>query len=77
MADGKVGLEKSTVAQSLDNSDEQREANSLPEDGAASTSRDAAGVDGNVQRLNPATGPRNRDFKGTSENRFQAPLEHV
>ncbi|KAH6922131.1 hypothetical protein HPB50_009671 [Hyalomma asiaticum] len=53
MASGKVGNEKSALARSRGDSDDQRETNSLPEDSAASSSRGEAGVD--VQHRRPAT----------------------
>ncbi|KAH7976534.1 hypothetical protein HPB52_015875 [Rhipicephalus sanguineus] len=61
MDGGKVGGE-STCAQSCGNSDGQRDANSLPEDGAASSSHGVAAIDSDAQRPKLAT----EDGPGTS-----------
>lgn len=74
MADGKVGLEKSTVAQSLDNNDDRREANSLPEDGSASSSRYVADIDGDAQHLNSATGNGTETSRRPEQTSFKRPL---
>lgn len=51
---GTVGRNMSTREQSLKNNDEQREADSLPEDGAGPSSQGAVDVDGEAQRQKPA-----------------------
>ncbi|KAH7975946.1 hypothetical protein HPB52_006823 [Rhipicephalus sanguineus] len=61
MDGGKVGGQ-STCAQSCGNSDGQRDANSLPEDGAASSSHGVAAIDSDAQRPKLAT----EDGPGTS-----------
>ncbi|XP_075729307.1 uncharacterized protein LOC142771555 [Rhipicephalus microplus] len=74
MTHGKVCREKSTATQSLENGDERREGNSLPEDSATSFSRDATGVEGDIHLLNPVTNNGTETSRRPAQTSAKRPL---